>query len=125
MGRLVDLTNVMLALDNASKVRFGAHVTSVMQNAVRDLPSPPFVPSPNPSEAASQKRAAFQDVFAQGEDLIESMDKLAKWMKDAETDDIVELQRIAKRVSSKVDQLAGLKGDHLRKQYNTVMTSRN
>ena len=123
MGRLVDLTNVMWAIDSATTLRYGASCRETVQDAVRDVPSPPFVPSP--SEAASQKRAAFNGVFAQGQALTESLEKLAKWMEDAETDDIVELQRIAKRVSEKVNQVVGLKENRLMKQLQSIRASKN
>ena len=99
-------------------MQWGLACTDAVQAAVRSLPRDGRQPS-------QIKAAAFRDVFAQIEDLIESMDKLAKWMRDAETDDIVELQRVAKRVSEKVRNLVGLKGDHLMKQYNSITASRN
>lgn len=120
MGRLVDLALVTLAIDSACTVRYGQEVTNVIKSAVWGLPSPPFVPSPKPSEAASQKREAFNGVFVQGQALTESLDKLAKWMPDAETDDVIELQRMANGVSNKVDQFVSLRCDCLQKQIQSI-----
>lgn len=117
MGRLVDLANVMLALDSACTVRFGAHVTQVMQNAVRDLPSP--------SEATTARRTAINRVMNHADDLTSSLDEVQKWAEGADVTEIVSLQQMAKLVSDKVELLANAKDNLLMKQLQSIRASRN
>ena len=121
MGMFVDVDHVTTAIDETGK-NWGIAKTDALKDAVQKLPV--FVPG-HRTEANAARQLAFDRVRHDAEQLDESLDELARWMKDAEPDDIVELQRMAKVVSKKVNDIVGLRADHLRKQYNSIMASKN
>ena len=118
----VRLEDVISVIDKTISRQWGTACTDAVQTAIKSLPSNV---SSQESEASLEKNAAFQRVFAQSEDLFLTMDSLARWMKDAERDDIVELLRISKHMSAKTRQLAELNVSHLSEQLKSIRASMN